>query len=198
MGFSFADTEQAVQAVHDTLIALSYDELSGIPEIRKILAAHGLNLNIQIEASIESATLAVEKELAGVGLSASSSNVEDGLQEWRNMGIRMDDLREAAQMEVRRSEEAENEVFNRIRTVATSLSSRGRNYCWGWLNLHYPDIGLEQNPATVQDERFALLSVPAYWHRIVEAALISIGSRKDKREALSRFLMTLNFAKANT
>ena len=198
MGFSFADTEQAVQAVHDTLIALSYDESSGIPEIRKILAAHGLNLNIQIEASIESATLAVEKELAGVGLSASSSNVEDGLQEWRNMGIRMDDLREAAQMEVRRSEEAENEVFNRIRTVATSLSSRGRNYCWGWLNLHYPDIGLEQNPATVQDERFALLSVPAYWHRIVEAALISIGSRKDKREALSRFLMTLNFAKANT
>ena len=198
MGFSFADTEQAVQAVHDTLIALSYDELSGIPEIRKILAAHGLNLNIQIEASIESATLAVEKELAGVGLSASSSNVEDGLQEWRNMGIRMDDLREAAQMEVRRSEEAENALFNRIRTVAASLSSRGRNYAWGWLHLHYPEIGLEQNPATVQDERFALLSVPEYWQSIVETALTAIRTQGDKAEVLSRFLRTLNFAKENT
>jgi hypothetical protein len=114
------------------------------------------------------------------------------------MGIRMDDLREAAQVDARRSEEAEEALVNRIRTVATSLSIRGRNYTWGWLHLHYPEIGLGQNPATVQDERFALLSVPAYWHRIVEAALISIRSRKDKREALSRFLMTVNFAKENT
>ncbi len=198
MSFSFADTEQLLQAVQDTLTALIYDDVSGIPGIRKTLAAHGLYLNIQIEASIDNATPAVERELSGVGLSTSSMNVEDGLQEWRDMGIRMDDLREAAQMEVRRSEEAENALFNRIRTVAASLSSRGRNYAWGWLHLHYPEIGLEQNPATVQDERFALLSVPEYWQSIVETALTAMRTQGDKAEVLSRFLRTLNFAKENT
>jgi hypothetical protein len=197
VSWSIPEAEQVLQTVHDTLLATIYDDVSGIPGIRETLAKQGLKLNIQIEASIDSAT-AGERELSGLGLSTSSPSVEDGLQEWRDMGIRLDDLREAAQIEVRRNEEAEKAVYNRIRTVADSLSSRGRNYSWGWLNLHYPEIGLGQNPATVQDERFALLSVPAYWQGIVEAALSAIKSRRDKAEVLSRFLRTLNFAKENT
>ena len=198
MSFSFADTEQAIQAVHDILIALSYDGVSGIPEIRKTLAAHGLNLNIHIEASIGNAPLDAGRELSDFGLSTSISNVEDGLHEWRDMGIRMDDLREAAQMEVTRSEEAETALFDRIRAVAASLSSRGRNYTWGWLNLHYPEIGLESNPPTVRDKRFALLSVPAYWDGIIEEVLSTVSKRRDKAEVLSKFLATLNFVKAKT
>lgn len=198
MGFSVTETEQVLHTVHETLIALIYDDMSGIPGIRNTLAAHGLKLNIQIEASVDCMTLAGERELLDLALSTSSPNVEDGLHEWRDMGIRLDDLREVAQIEARRSEEAEKELFSRIRTIAASLPSRGRNYTWGWLNLHYPETGLESNPATVQDERFALLSVPAYWERIVEAALTRIAKRRDKTEVLSKFLKTLNFVKANT
>jgi hypothetical protein len=198
MSLSVIETEQLLQTVHETLMSLIYNDMSGIPEIRHTLAAHGLKLNIQIEASVDCMTLAGERELSGLGLSTSDPNVEDGLHEWREMGICLDDLREVAEIEARRNEEAEKELFSRIRTAAASLSPRARNYTWGWLNLHYPDIGLEPNPATVQDERFSLLSVPAYWHRIVEAALRTISERRDKVEGLSKFLTTLNFVKANT
>jgi hypothetical protein len=198
VNLSIAEVEQVLQTVHDTLMALIYDDVSGIPEIRENLATHGLKLNIQIEASISSASVVGETGLSDLGLSTSSSNVDDGLQEWRDMGIRMDDLREVAQIETRRNDEAERELCNQIRTVAASLSSRGRNYSWGWLHLHYPEIGLGQNPTTVQDERFALLSVPEYWQNIVETALMAIRTRNDKSEVLSRFLRTLNFARDNT
>lgn len=198
MGLSIAETEQVLQTVHNTLMSLIYDEVSGIPVIRDTLAGHGLKLNIQIQVSVDSTTQAGERELSELGLSTSSSNVEDGLQEWRDMGIRMDDLREVAQIEARRNVEAEEALVDRIRAVAGSLSSRGRNYSWGWLNLHYPEIGLEPNPATVQDERYASLSVPAYWNGIVETALDTISKRSDKTEVLSRFLATLNFARAHT
>jgi hypothetical protein len=198
MGLSITETEQILERVHDTLVSLIYDDVSGIPGIRETLGAHGLKLNIQIEASVDSATLADEKELSKLGLSTSSTDVEDGLHEWRDMGIRMDDLRAVAQIGARRNEEAARAVLNQIRAVAVSLSSRGRNYTWGWLNLHYPEIGLEQSPSTVRDARFALLSVPAYWREIVETALTAFSARNDKAEVLSRFLSALNFAKANT
>jgi hypothetical protein len=198
VSLTIAETEQVLQTVHDTLMALVYDDVSGIPGIRRNLAAHGLKLNIQIEASIGSAVQAGEKESSDFGLSTSSPTVDGGLQGWRDMGIRLDDLREVAQIEARRNEEAERVLFNRIRTVADSLSSRGRNYTWGWLHLHYPEIGLGKNPVTIQDERFALLSIPAYWQSIIETALNAIRTRRDKSEVLGRLFATLNFAKSNT
>jgi hypothetical protein len=198
MGLSIAETEQVLQKVHDTLMSLIYDDVSGIPGIRETLESHGLKLNIQIEASVDSTSIAEQRELSELGLSTSSSDVEDGLREWRDMGIRMDDLREVARIGARRNEEAERAALDQVRAVAASLSSRGRNYCWGWLNLHYPEFGLEPNPSNVRDERFALLSVPAYWRAIVEMALTAIGARNDKAEVLGRFLTTLKFAKTNT
>ena len=191
VNLSIVEAEQTLQTIHDTLLALIYDEVSGIPGIRETLAKQGLKLNIQIEASIESATMVG-------GLSTSSQCVEDGLHELQDMGIRLDDLREAAQIEVRRNGEAENAVCDRIRTVAATLSSRGRNYTWGWLHVHFPEIGLGQNPVTVHDERFALLSVKAYWENIVETAVSAIRARGDKADDLKRFLATVNFAKENT
>jgi hypothetical protein len=198
MGLSISETEQVLQKVHDTLMSLIYDDVSGIPGIRQTLARHGLKLNIQIEVSVDRTSQADEKELSEFRLSTYGSNDEDGLHEWRNMGIRMDDLREVAQIEARRNVAAEKVLLDKIRAVAGSLSSRGRNYSWGWLNLHYPEIGLEPNPATVEDERFASLSVPVYWNAIIETVLRTIGQRPDKAEVLNRFLATLSFAKANT
>jgi hypothetical protein len=198
MGLSVAETEQVLQRVHDTLMSLIYDDVSGIPGIRDTLGAHGLKLNIQIEASVDSTTMDGKNEVSELGLSTLSSNLDDGLLEWQGMGIRIDDLREAAQIQARRNDEAEEAVLNRIRTVAGSLSSRGRNYTWGWLNLYYPEIGLGPNPTTIRDQRFALLSAPIYWREIVETALTAIRARVDRVEVLSRFLTTLNFAKANT
>jgi len=191
VNLSIVEAEQTLQTIHDTLLALIYDEVSGIPGIRETLAKQGLKLNIQIEASIDSATMVG-------GLSTSSQCVEDGLHELQDMGIRLDDLREAAQIEVRRNGEAENAVCDRIRTVAATLSSRGRNYTWGWLHVHFPEIGLGPNAATVQDERFALLSIAAYWEQIVETAIAAFRTRSDKAEVLTRFLATLKFAKENT
>ena len=198
VNLSIAEAEQALQTVHDTLLALIYDDVSGIPGIRETLAKQGLKLNIQIEASIEGTSLAGNRGLEVLGLSTSSPDVEDGLEKLRDMGICLDDLREAAQIEVRRNEEAENAVYNRIRTVAATLSPRGRNYSWGWLHLHFPEIGLGPNAATVQDERFALLSIAAYWEQIVETAIAAFRTRSDKAEVLTRFLATLKFAKENT
>jgi len=197
VNLSIAEAEQALQTVHDTLLALIYDDVSGIPGIRATLAKQGLKLNIQIEASIDGTTLA-HNSVAALGLSTSSSGVEDGLEKLRDMGIRLDDLREAAQIEVRRNEEAENAVYSRIRTVAATLSPRGRNYSWGWLHLHFPEIGLGSNAATAQDERFALLSIGDYWEKIVETAIAAFRRRSDKTEVLTKFLATLNFAKENT
>jgi hypothetical protein len=198
MSWSIAETEQVLQTVNDRLLALIYDDVTGIPAIRETLAKHGLKLNIQIEASVDVSTSGGERELMDLGLTTSNSPVDDNLHEWRDMGIRIDDLREVAEIESRRSEEAEKALFNRIRTVAASLSSRGRNYSWGWLNLHYPEIGLGKNPATVLDERFALLSKPGYWQKIVETALTAMRTRNDKYEVLSRLLSTLKFAKEHT
>jgi len=198
MSLSIAETEQVLQTVHDSLLALIYDDVSGIPGIRETLAKHGLKLNIQIEARVDGSTFSGEEELMNLGLPSSSSNAHEGLQEWRDMGIRMDDLREVADIEAGRTEQAERTLVDRVRTVAASLSSRGRNYSWGWLNLHYPEIGLGENPATVRDERFVLLSHTEYWNGIVEAALSAIKSRTDKFEVLSRLLTTLKFAKEHT
>jgi hypothetical protein len=198
VNLSIAEAEQVLQTVHDTLLALIYDDVSGIPGIRETLAKEGLKLNIQIEASIDSTSLASNRGLAALGLSTSTPGVEDGLENWRDMGIRLDDLREAAQIEVRRNVEAENAVYNRIRTVAATLSPRGRNYSWGWLHLHFPEIGLGPNATTVQDERFALLSIGTYWEKIVETAIAAFRTRSDKAEVLTRFLATLNFANENT
>ena len=198
MSLSIAETEQLLQTVHDRLLALIYDDVSGIPGIRETLAKHGLKLNIQIEASVDSSTSSGEEQLLNLELSGSSSNSHDGLQEWRDMGIRMDDLQEVADLDARRTEEAEKVLANRIRSLAASLSSRGRNYTWGWLNLHYPEIGLGENPATVLDGRFVLLSHSDYWHGIVETALSAIRIRKDKREVLNRLLATITFATEHT
>jgi len=89
-------------------------------------------------------------------------------------------------------------LIHQIREISSSLSSRGRNYTWGWLHLHYPEIGLGKNPTTLRDPRFALLAGSAYWQEIVETALSAVCRRTDKKDVLSRLLNTVNFAKANT
>jgi len=197
MHLSIAEREQILGAVHESLKSLIYDDLSGIPEIRQRLKAQGLKLNIELEIGIEDDSSAGQ-DLLPEGVTSGSPYTDEGLDELRNMGISLEDLREVAHTEAQRNEEAVKMLAEQIREMSSSLSSRGRNYCWGWLNLHYPEIGLGQNPVTIQDERFAFLAVPAYWQRIVETALTAIRARRDRTEALSRFLRTLKFAKANT
>jgi len=119
VNLSIAEAEQALQTVHDTLLALIYDDVSGIPGIRETLAKQGLKLNIQIEASIEGTSLAGNRGLEVLGLSTSSPDVEDGLEKLRDMGICLDDLREAAQIEVRRNVEAEKAARSSVQTLET-------------------------------------------------------------------------------
>jgi hypothetical protein len=190
MSLSVAEQERLLEAVYESLLAFIYDDLSGIPEIRQRLEAQGLKLTIGVETGIESDNPPSQP--------SPPTSTEDDLDEWRNMGISLEDLREVAQTETRRSEEAIKVLIEQIRNVSSSLSSRGRNYSWGWLHVHYPEIGLGQNPATVHDERFALLAIPVYWQNIIETVLRAVSIRRDKKEVLSRFLTTLNFAKANT
>jgi hypothetical protein len=192
MSLSILETERLLQSVHETLLALIYDEVSGIPEVRQTLEAHGLTLNIQIEATASSDAPRDSEE------AAPSDDVEGGLSELRDMGIVMDDFREVAGMEARRVEEAEGNLFQEIRSVSANLSQRGRNYTWGWLHLHYPEIGLGPSPTTVQDQRFQSLATPYYWKNLVETALSAIVKRQDKKEILDKFLATVNFAIANT
>jgi hypothetical protein len=94
MGLSVIEIEQVLHTVHETLIAFIYDGMSGIPAIRKTLAAHGLKLNIQFQAGVDCRAVTGERELSDLTLSTVTPNVEEGLHEWRNMGICLDDLRE--------------------------------------------------------------------------------------------------------
>jgi hypothetical protein len=190
MSISIVEQQRILETVNESLLAFIYDELSGIPEIRQQLEAQGLKLLIGFDASIVS-----DSPPPDVRAPASP---EEGLDEWRNMGISLQDLREVAQTEVRRNEDALNTLIKQIEEVSSSLSTRGRNYSWGWLRLHHPEIGLERNPTTVADPRFAMLAISSYWRNIVATALRAFHNRPDQKEALSRFLTTLNFAKANT
>lgn len=197
MSLSIAERERILETVHESLMAFIYNELSGIPEIRQALQAQGLKLNIGIETGLEDDSSPDQELLASLGVSAAPP-AEDCLDDWRNMGISLDDLREVAQTETQRSEEAVKLLISQIRELSQSLSPRGRNYSWGWVHLYYPEIGLGPNPVTVKDERFSLLSVPLYWQNLVEKVIHAVTTRMDKKQVLSRFLTTLRFAKANT
>jgi len=75
MALSVTETEQVLHTVHETLIAIIYDDMSGIPGIRKTLAEHGLKLNIQIEVGVDSTTQGGERELSDLALSTSLRTV---------------------------------------------------------------------------------------------------------------------------
>lgn len=189
MNLSVTERERILETVHENLMGFIYDEISGVPEIRRRLQAHGLKLKITIEMEIGEDSGAAEPMPAGA---------DDELDEWRNMGISLDDLREVAQAETRRCEEEVKGLVEQIWEVAGSLSPRGRNYSWGWLHLYYPETGLGKNPVSQRDERFALLSGAGYWQNIIERVLRAVSNRRDGKEILRRFLFTLKFAKANT
>ena len=191
MSLSVTEQERILETVHQSLIGFIYDQLSGIPEIREQLHAQGLKLKIGLEAGIESDAPAALDD-------PGQESAEAGLDDWRGMGISIDDLRDVAQTERLRYEEAAQALEREIRDWAPRLSPRGRNYSWGWLNLHYPEAGVGASPSTVEDERFRSLSSSGLWQSIVETALEHLKLRRDRKEALGLFLATLHFAHAHT
>lgn len=191
MNLSVTEQERILETVHQSLIGFIYGQLSGIPEIREQLHSHGLKLKIGLEAGIETDTPPTLDDPGQEG-------AEAGLDDWRGMGISIDDLRDVAQTERLRYEEVAQSLQREIRELAPSLSPRGRNYSWGWLNLHYPETNVGSSPETVEDDRFRSLSSSGLWQTIVEKALQHLNLRRDRKEALGRFLATLHFAYANT
>src|SRR5689334_18646952 len=114
MRLSLTERKRILEAVHDSLRGYIYHELSGIPEVREKLKAAGLKLEIAFDLSIGSESSDAQDILASLGTS-QSAGTNDGLADWRDMGISMDDLREVAQTEIRRSEEAIQILIDHIR-----------------------------------------------------------------------------------